>query len=94
MNESDPDGTVKAVAAELGIGAEDARAQLKQGVLLTPEQVASAGRLGTDGSPGRLLTYVTGTGRFPAGQKQTDAAPCEDDGRKAFCLKGLSDAVQ
>ncbi|GGW29348.1 taurine ABC transporter substrate-binding protein [Streptomyces griseoloalbus] len=91
---SDPDGSVKAVAAELGISAADAGAQLRQGVFLTPEQVASADWLGTDDSPGKLLGYVTDTGRFLAGQKQIDAAPSGDVVRKAFYLKGLSDAVK
>ncbi|MFD8520839.1 ABC transporter substrate-binding protein [Streptomyces capillispiralis] len=91
---SDPDGSVGAVAAELGISAADARAQLKQGVFLTPEQVASADWLGTDDSPGKLLTYVTDTGRFLADQRQIDAAPSEDAVRAAFYLKGLSDAVK
>lgn len=91
---SDPDGSVEAVAAELGISAADAGAQLKQGVFLTPEQVASAAWLGTDSNPGKLLTYVTDTGRFLADQRQVDAAPSEDAVRRAFYLKGLSDAVK
>lgn len=91
---SDPDGAVKAVAAELGISAADARAQLRQGVFLSPEQVVSADWLGTDGSPGKLLTYVTDTGRFLADQKQIAAAPSEDVVRKAFYLKGLTDVLK
>ncbi|EFL37005.1 taurine ABC transporter, periplasmic binding protein [Streptomyces viridochromogenes DSM 40736] len=91
---SDPDGTVKAVAAELGISAADAKAQLSQGVFLTPEQVVSADWLGTDGSPGKLLTYVTDTGRFLADQKQIGAAPSKDVVREAFYLKGLPDVLK
>ncbi|HLL32899.1 MAG TPA: ABC transporter substrate-binding protein [Streptomyces sp.] len=91
---SDPDGSVKAVAAELGISAADAGAQLAQGVFLTPEQVVSADWLGTDGSPGRLLSYVTDTGRFLAGQKQIGAAPSREAVRKAFYLKGLPDVLR
>ncbi|MFE7273445.1 ABC transporter substrate-binding protein [Streptomyces sp. NPDC057623] len=91
---SDPDGTVKAVAAELGISSADAKAQLAQGVFLTPEQVVSADWLGTDDSPGKLLAYVTDTGRFLAGQKQIDAAPSADVVREAFYLKGLSDVLK
>ncbi|MEV5319372.1 ABC transporter substrate-binding protein [Streptomyces sp. NPDC052687] len=91
---SDPDGAVRAVAAELGIGAADARAQLSQGVFLTPEQVVSADWLGSEGRPGKLLGYVTDTGRFLAGQRQIAAAPSEDVVRKAFYLKGLPDVVQ
>ncbi|QIJ65923.1 ABC transporter substrate-binding protein [Streptomyces sp. JB150] len=91
---SDTDGAVRAVAAELGIGAADARAQLSQGVFLTPEQVVSADWLGTEGRPGKLLGYVTDTGRFLAGQRQIAAAPSEDVVRKAFYLKGLPDVVE
>ncbi|MFF7770430.1 ABC transporter substrate-binding protein [Streptomyces massasporeus] len=91
---SDPDGAVKSVAAELGISAADARAQLSQGVFLTPEQVVSADWLGTDGNPGKLLTYVTDTGRFLADQKQIGAAPAEDIVREAFYLKGLPDVLK
>ncbi|MEU6394528.1 ABC transporter substrate-binding protein [Streptomyces sp. NPDC046939] len=91
---SDPDGSVEVVAAELGISAADARAQLAQGVFLTPEQVVSADWLGTEGKPGKLLTYVTDTGRFLADQKQIDAAPTEDVVRKAFYLKGLPDVLK
>ncbi|MFE4581427.1 taurine ABC transporter substrate-binding protein [Streptomyces chartreusis] len=91
---SDPDGAVKAVAAELNISAADAKAQLSQGVFLTPEQVVSADWLGTDDKPGKLLGYVTDTGRFLADQKQIDAAPSEDVVRKAFYLEGLTDVVK
>ncbi|MFF7379224.1 ABC transporter substrate-binding protein [Streptomyces massasporeus] len=91
---SDRDGAVTSVAAELGISAADARAQLSQGVFLTPEQVVSADWLGTDGSPGKLLTYVTDTGRFLADQKQIGAAPAEDAVREAFYLKGLPDVLK
>ncbi|MER5199335.1 taurine ABC transporter substrate-binding protein [Streptomyces sp. NPDC002755] len=91
---SDPDGAVKAVSAELNISAADAKAQLAQGVFLTPEEVASADWLGTDGSPGKLLTYITDTGAFLAGQKQIEGAPSEDVVGKAFYLKGLPDVLK
>ncbi|CAL9334487.1 hypothetical protein SUDANB105_00142 [Streptomyces sp. enrichment culture] len=91
---SDPEGSVEAVAAELGISAADAEAQLRQGVFLTPEQVVSADWLGTGDSPGKLLTHVTDTGRFLADQKQIDAVPSEDAVRKAFYLEGLSDVLK
>ncbi|WP_329020033.1 taurine ABC transporter substrate-binding protein [Streptomyces sp. NBC_01601] len=91
---SDPEGSVKAVAAELSISPADARAQLAQGVFLTPEQVTSAEWLGTDGKPGKLLTYVGDTGRFLAGQKQIDAAPSAASVEKAFYLKGLPDVLK
>jgi len=91
---SDPDGSVKAVSAELGISTADAEAQLAQGVFLTPEQVTSADWLGTDGSPGKLLSYVTDTAEFLTGQKQIDATPSADAVRKAFYLEGLPDVLK
>ncbi|HBF80613.1 MAG TPA: ABC transporter substrate-binding protein [Streptomyces sp.] len=91
---SDPEGSVKAVSAELGISAADAEAQLAQGVFLTPEQVTSADWLGTDGNPGKLLSYVTDTAKFLAGQKQIDTVPSADAVRKAFYLKGLPDVLK
>ncbi|MFD5629169.1 ABC transporter substrate-binding protein [Streptomyces sp. NPDC127072] len=91
---SDPDGSVEAVAAELNISAADAKAQLAQGVFLTPEEVVSADWLGAEGSPGKLLSYISDTGGFLAEQKQIDAAPVPDAVRKAFYLKGLPDVLQ
>lgn len=91
---SDPDGSVEAVAAELDISAADAKAQLAQGVFLTPDEVASADWLGTDGSPGKLLSYVTDTAGFLADQKQIDAGPAADTVRKTFYLKGLPDVLK
>ncbi|MFG3722514.1 ABC transporter substrate-binding protein [Streptomyces massasporeus] len=91
---SDPDGAVEAIATELGISAADAKAQLSQGVFLTPEQVVSAEWLGTDGSPGKLLTYVTETGQFLSDQKQIGTAPSKDVVREAFYLKGLPDVLK
>ncbi|MGW5234164.1 taurine ABC transporter substrate-binding protein [Streptomyces nodosus] len=93
---SDPDGSVKAVSSELNISEADAKAQLAQGVFLTPQQVASADWLGTgsDSGPGRLLSYVTDTARFLAGQSQIHTAPSAAVVRKAFYLEGLSDVLK
>lgn len=90
---SDPEGSARAIAAELGISLADAKAQLSQGVFLTPRQIASADWLGTEGSPGRLASYLTDTGAFLAGQKQIEAAPSEETVRKALYLKGLPDGL-
>jgi taurine transport system substrate-binding protein len=91
---SDPAGSVAAVSAELGISEADAEAQLAQGVFLTPEQVTSADWLGSDGNPGKLLSYVTDTATFLAGQKQIDTAPSADAIRAAFYVKGLPDVLK
>ncbi|MEU6127440.1 ABC transporter substrate-binding protein [Streptomyces sp. NPDC047123] len=91
---SDPEGSVKAIAAELGISAADAKAQLSQGVFLRPAEVTSADWLGADGKPGKLASYLTDTGQFLADQKQIDAAPSADTVRKALYLKGLPDVLK
>ncbi|MER6013888.1 taurine ABC transporter substrate-binding protein [Streptomyces bluensis] len=91
---SDPEGVAKAVAAELGISVADAKAQLEQGVFLTPEEVASGEWLGTDGKPGGLASYVTDTADFLAQQKQIDAAPSREAVSKALYVKGLPDVFQ
>src|SRR5689334_23771138 len=39
---NDPDAAAKAIAAEIGLSPEETAGQLKQGVYLTPDQVASA----------------------------------------------------
>lgn len=86
---SDPEGSARSVAAELDISLADARAQLAQGVFLTPEQVASPEWLGTDGAPGKLADYIVSTGQFLAGQQQIDAAPTRAAVSGALYLKGL-----
>ncbi len=91
---SDPEGSARTIAAELGISVKDATAQLSQGVFLTPEQVASAEWLGSAGKPGELASYLTDTGRFLAGQKQIGAAPSDARVRKALYLKGLPDVLK
>ncbi|SCD48848.1 taurine transport system substrate-binding protein [Streptomyces sp. ScaeMP-6W] len=91
---SDPEGSAKSIAAELGISLADAKAQLAQGVFLTPEEVASADWLGTEGKPGKLAAYLADTGKFLAGQKQIDAAPSTAALRDALYLKGLPDGLK
>ncbi|MFE9252735.1 ABC transporter substrate-binding protein [Streptomyces sp. NPDC007088] len=91
---SDPEGSAKAIANELGISLADAKAQLTQGVFLSPAQVASPDWLGTEGKPGKLAAYLTDTGEFLADQKQIDAAPSPEAVRKALYLKGLPDGVE
>ncbi len=90
---SDPDGSARSIADELGISLADAKAQLSQGVFLTPKTIASADWLGTEGSPGRLADYLADTGAFLADQKQIPAAPSRETVRKALYLKGLPDGV-
>ncbi|MFJ2813315.1 MULTISPECIES: ABC transporter substrate-binding protein [unclassified Streptomyces] len=91
---ADPEGSARAIAGELGISLAAAKAQLAQGVFLTPRQIASADWLGTEGKPGKLATYLTDTGAFLAGQHQIETAPAEDTLRTALYLKGLPDGIE
>ena len=90
---TDRPGAVKAVAAQLGIGEEQAEAQLRQGTYLTPEQLASPEWLGTDGAPGRLAHVLQSAAQFLADQKQIPAAPAEADFAAAVYTKGLPDVL-
>jgi taurine transport system substrate-binding protein len=80
----DPTAAAKAIAAEIGLSPEAVAGQLKQGVYLTPDQVASAEWLGSDGVPGNIAANLESASQFLAEQKQIpEAAP----------LKTFSDAI-
>ena len=49
----DPAAAAKAIAAEVGLSPDDVAGQLKQGVYLTPAEVASPEWLGTEGAAGQ-----------------------------------------
>ena len=49
----DPAAAAKAVAAEIGLSPEQTEGQIKQGVFLTPEEVASPEWLGAEGQAGQ-----------------------------------------
>lgn len=88
-----PDEAAKAVAAELGISAEDAEGQLAQGVFLTPQEQSSADWLGTEGSPGALAGNLHDAATFLAGLKKIPAAPAEDVFAKGVYTKRLPGAL-
>ncbi|WKG03695.1 glycine betaine ABC transporter substrate-binding protein [Mycolicibacterium sp. HK-90] len=89
----DPQAAAKAIAAEVGLSPEDVAGQLKQGVYLTPAQVASPEWLGTDGAPGNLAANLQSASQFLADQSQIpEAAPLETF-RNAIYTKGLPDVI-
>ncbi|WP_197383308.1 taurine ABC transporter substrate-binding protein [Mycolicibacterium mengxianglii] len=89
----EPDAAAKAIAAEIGLTPEDVAGQLKQGVYLTPAEVASEEWLGTDGNPGNLAVNLESASRFLAQQQQIpEAAPLETF-QKAVYTKGLPDVL-
>ncbi|TDL11910.1 glycine/betaine ABC transporter substrate-binding protein [Mycolicibacterium obuense] len=80
----DPTAAATAIAAEIGLSPEDVAGQLKQGVYLTPDEVASAEWLGAEGKPGNIAANLQSASQFLAEQKQIpEAAP----------LQTFSDAV-
>ena len=67
--------------------------QLKQGVYLTPEEVASEEWLGSDGNPGNIAVNLENASQFLAEQKQIPAATPLDTFQKAIYTKGLPDVL-
>jgi taurine transport system substrate-binding protein len=90
----DPASAAKAVAAEAGITTEEASSQLTQAVFLSPEEVASAQWLGTDGAPGDLANSLHSASQFLAEQKQIPSAPALADFQDALYVTGLPGAVE
>ncbi|MBO4240019.1 taurine ABC transporter substrate-binding protein [Pseudonocardia alni] len=90
---TDPQAAAQAVAAEIGATAEQAASQLKQGVFLSPQELASAEWLGTEGTPGNLAQNLQSAAQFLAGQKQIPAAPDLATFQKAIYTKGLPDVL-
>ena len=75
----DPDAAAKAIAAEIGLTPEDVAGQLKQGVYLTPAEVASAEWLGSDGNPGNIAANLESASQFLAEQKQIPSGRTAED---------------
>ncbi|MDT0419796.1 glycine/betaine ABC transporter substrate-binding protein, partial [Streptomyces sp. DSM 41982] len=83
----------KAIAAEVGLSPEDVAGQLKQGVYLTPAEVASPEWLGSDGAPGNIAANLQSASQFLADQKQIpEAAPLQTF-KDAIYTKGLPDVI-
>jgi taurine transport system substrate-binding protein len=89
----DPAAAAKAIAAEIGLTPEAVAGQLKQGVYLTPGEVASAEWLGSDGAPGNIAANLESASQFLAEQKQIPAAAPLKTFQDAIYTKGLPGAL-
>jgi taurine transport system substrate-binding protein len=89
----DPSAAAKAIAAEIGLTREDVAGQLKQGVYLTPAEVASPEWLGSDGAPGNIAVNLENASRFLAEQKQIPSAAPLKTFQDAIYTKGLPGAI-
>ncbi|KUI37052.1 glycine betaine ABC transporter substrate-binding protein [Mycobacterium sp. GA-2829] len=89
----DPQAAAKAIAAEIGLTPEEVAGQLKQGVYLTPAEVASPEWLGSDGAPGNLAVNLQSASQFLAEQKQIPAAAPLKTFQDAIYTKGLPGAI-
>jgi taurine transport system substrate-binding protein len=90
----DPAAAAKAIAAEIGLTPEAVAGQLKQGVYLTPEQVASPEWLGSDGQAGNIANNLESASQFLAEQKQIPAAAALKTFQDAIYTKGLPDVLK
>ncbi|MFY0407414.1 ABC transporter substrate-binding protein [Solicola sp. PLA-1-18] len=91
--ESDPGAAAKDVSAELGVTPAVAADQLKQGVFLTPEQVASTEWLGSEGAPGNVAQNLHDGAKFLESQNQIPSVPDLSVFQKALYVKGLPGAL-
>jgi taurine transport system substrate-binding protein len=89
----DPGAAAKAIAGEVGLSPDDVVGQLKQGVYLTPEQVASPEWLGTEGKPGNVAANLQSAPQFLADQKQIPAAAPLTTFQDAIYTKGLPGVI-
>jgi taurine transport system substrate-binding protein len=89
----DPAAAAKAIAAEIGLSPDEVAGQLKQGVYLTPEQVASPEWLGSEGKPGNIAANLQSASQFLADQKQIPSAAPLPTFQDAIYTKGLPGAI-
>ncbi|KGI66238.1 ABC transporter substrate-binding protein [Mycolicibacterium rufum] len=87
--QSDPKAAATAIAAEIGLTPDEVAGQLRQGVYLTPEQVASPEWLGSEGKPGNIAVNLQSASQFLAEQKQIPAAAPLQTFQDAIYTKGL-----
>lgn len=85
----DPDAAAKAISAEIGLTPEETAGQIKQGVYLTPQEVASAEWLGSEGNPGNIAANLESASQFLAEQKQIPAPAPLKTFQDAVYTKGL-----
>jgi taurine transport system substrate-binding protein len=84
-----PDAAAKAIAAEIGLSPAEVAGQIKQGVYLTPAEVASPEWLGSDGHPGNIAVNLQSASQFLAEQKQIPSAASLQTFQDAIYTKGL-----
>jgi taurine transport system substrate-binding protein len=87
--EDDPDAAAKAISAEIGLTPEETAGQIKQGVYLTPQEVASAEWLGSEDNPGNIAANLESASQFLAEQKQIPAPAPLKTFQDAVYTKGL-----
>ncbi|MBB2988905.1 taurine transport system substrate-binding protein [Mycolicibacterium iranicum] len=89
----DPAAAAKAISAEIGLTPEETAGQIKQGVYLTPQEVASAEWLGSQGNPGNIAVNLESASQFLAEQKQIPAAAPLKTFQDAVYTQGLPDVL-
>jgi taurine transport system substrate-binding protein len=89
----DPAAAAKAIAAEIGLSSDEVAGQLKQGVYLAPDQVASPEWLGAEGNPGNIAANLQSASQFLADQKQIPSAASLQTFQDAIYTKGLPGAI-
>ena len=85
----DPAAAAKAIAAEIGLSPDEVAGQIKQGVYLTPAEVASTEWLGSEGKPGNLAANLQSASQFLADQEQIPSAASLQTFQDAIYTKGL-----
>lgn len=90
---NDPAAAAKAIAGEIGLPPGDVEGQLKQGVYLTPQEVASPQWLGSQGKPGNIAANLQSASQFLADQKQIPAAAPLTTFSDAIYTQGLPDVI-
>jgi taurine transport system substrate-binding protein len=89
----DPAAAAKVIAAEIGLSPDELAGQLKQGVYLTPEEVASPQWLGSEGKPGNIAANLQNASQFLADQKQIPSAASLQTFQDAIYTKGLPSVI-
>lgn len=89
----DPAAAAKAIAVEIGLSPEEVSGQLKQGVYLTPAEVASTEWLGSEGKPGNIAVNLQSASQFLADQKQIPSAASLRTFQDAIYTKGLPNVL-
>lgn len=85
----DPTAAATAIGAQIGLSPDEVTGQLKQGVYLTPEQVASPDWLGSEGNPGNIAVNLESASQFLADQNQIPAAAPLQTFQDAIYTQGL-----